>query len=177
MRQRKGNQYLGCVFMRFCAGFFLNAFLCDFACCCFFWQKRKIRKNGRKIEKKNVSKWCANLIKSRFTSKKKKMNFFFLQISIFLQSSFTSIKNKKLLFFDFFWLFSKKIDFYHYQTGPGAIMLKLKNKDKTVPESRKRVKVVRQPHKSSFTSIKNKKSFFLFSTFFWRRKKLDIIAQ
>ena len=35
-------------------------------------------------------------------------DFFFLQISIFLQSSFTSIKNKKLLFFDFFLTFFKK---------------------------------------------------------------------
>ena len=43
-------------------------------------------------------------------------------------------------------------------------MLKLKNKDKTVPESRKRVKVVRQSHKIKF-HIDKKKVVFLFGHF------------
>ena len=95
--------------------------------------------------------------------------FFFLQISIFLQSSFTSIKNKKLLFFDFFLTFFKKNRFLPLPDWTGSNNAEIRKKRSQNRKKKKRVKVVRQPHKIKFYIDKKiyKKSFFLtFSTFF-----------
>ena len=161
------SNFFGCVFMRCRAGFFFEKFL-FFSIFChknrFFrlWTEKsnfvfdfvvknrfsvheKIRKTVQ--NRKNVSKWCANLIKSSLTSKK--------------------IKQKVFLFFYFFQLFFQKIWFYHCQGRLiGSNNAEIENQSKNGPRiENKRVKVVRIPHKTGFTSTKNKKRFLAFWPF------------
>ena len=141
--------------------FFKDAFLwflCDsaiFLQISIFLQNQKVReKTGLKMEEeKNVSKrWCANLIKSSFTSKKIKKVFDFF----WLCSSFFEKK--------FIWIFT-----IARLARLGAIMMELKNKGETVPESqkKKRVKVVRQPHKIKFYIDKKYINSYLFFDLFF----------
>ena len=52
---------------------------------CGFVLAKSKKKRSKNRRRKNVSKWCANLIKSRFTSKKKVFDFFdFFQKNRFL---------------------------------------------------------------------------------------------